>query len=82
MARRVAECAKSGKSISGYCRERGYDAKRFYTWKKVTEATNKQSGFVKVQTGLTVTLDLGAGVQLIDLPIESLSAVLKEIRCD
>ena len=82
MSRRVSEFKSSGKSVIEYCQEHGYHPTRFYNWKKLTEGAvvKDKPNFARVQTGIKVTVELSGGVRLIDLPIESLAAVLKEVR--
>jgi transposase-like protein len=80
MLRRVAEYKASGKGVSEYCREHDYSPTRFYNWRKLVGGREPKVGFARVQTGVKVTVELAGGVKLIDLPIESLQAVLRELR--
>lgn len=80
MLRRVKEFETSGKGVAEYCREHDYSPTRFYNWRKLVGNLDSTAGFARVQTGVKVTVELPGGVRLIDLPIESLSAVLREIR--
>jgi transposase-like protein len=80
MARRVEEYKSSGQSVTEYCRQRGYHTARFYNWRKLTESSITQIGFARIQTGVKVTVEISDRMKLIDLPIESLRAVLRELE--
>jgi transposase-like protein len=80
MLRRVKEFETSGKGVTEYCREHDYSPTRFYNWRKLVGNSVVRTGFARVQTGVKVTIEVSGGVRLVDLPIESLAAVLKEIR--
>jgi transposase-like protein len=73
----VKQQGESGVSVPEFCRSQGLSEKTFYVWRqRVKESSNK---FARVQTGITVTLELPEGLKL-QVPLESLKLVIAELR--
>jgi transposase-like protein len=69
----------SGKSASAYCREQGIPAGTFYDWRRRSQRiSDRPSGFARVQTSITVQIEIGAAK--LQVPLEALNAVLSEIN--
>lgn len=73
--RHLNEQLRSGKSAVAYCQERGIQIGKFYGWKKRKKEV--PPGFARVQTGITVQIEVGA-VKL-QVPLEALNVVLSEL---
>lgn len=74
--RHLDEQRRTGKSAAAYCRERGIQIGKFYSWKKRKKEVSP--GFARVQTDITVQIEIGA-VKL-HVPLETLNAVLSELN--
>jgi len=74
--RHLKEQVRSGKSATAYCQERGISIGKFYSWKK--RRKEAPSSFARVQTGITVQIEVGA-VKL-HVPLEALHVVLSELN--
>ena len=86
-AKILRELAQSGLSAAAFCRERGLSLNNVYHWQQKARAKNRllngtgaptTGSFALVQTGITVTIEVGTGVRLV-VPLEGLKAVLKEL---
>ena len=84
----LEESKMSGQSIAEFCRGRGLEPKRLYHWVRQERdgggATEKKKsavtpGFARVQTGVTVSLELRSGLRL-TVAVEGLRAVLRELE--
>lgn len=75
--RLLVEQAESGKSIASFSRERGMDPQVLYEFRKRRNKPEIAS-FARVQTGVVLQIELGSGIKL-NVPLESLNAVLKEL---
>ena len=72
----LSEQVRSGKSAAAYCQERGIQIGKFYGWKKRKKEV--PSGFARVQTGITVQIEIGTAK--LHVPLEALNAVLSELN--
>ena len=74
--RHLNEQVRSGKSATAYCQERGISIGKFYGWKKRSKEV--PSSFARVQTGITVQIEVGA--MKVHVPLEALNVVLSELN--
>lgn len=75
----VSEQAASGKSVAGFCREKGLSDKLFYLWRKKLEGQKEEARFIQVGAPRGVELELEEGLKL-RCTVESLGAVI-DVLC-
>ena len=84
----VGEWRRSRQTIAEFSRSRGLEPKRLYHWtrqeretvpKVLRENEPATACFARVQTGVTVSLELQSGLRL-TVAVEGLRAVLRELE--
>lgn len=78
----LEELSRSGMSIQEFGTERGISVNKLYGWRRRRASARKENTprgeFVKIPSGLTVTIELSEGVK-ITVPVEGLKRVLAEL---